>query len=60
MSDINRRLKKAEKALNIGSEKEKRIVGIVWFAGEELPPDEDHGDYILRYVSFEDVCNRGK
>ena len=37
MSDINRRLKKAEKVLNINKEKVKRIAEIVWFADGEVP-----------------------
>jgi hypothetical protein len=59
MSDITRRLKKAEKVLNVGNH-EKQIAEIVSFGGGEPPKDHDNVYNIIRYVRYEDVCRRQK
>ena len=48
MSDLNRRLKKVEKALNV--DKEQRVVEIVMFCDGSLPPDQTHGNLTIRTV----------
>jgi len=49
MSDMNRRLKKVEKALNVGQE-EQRVVEIVMFCDGELPPDHTRGNITIHHV----------
>ena len=58
MSDIRRRLKKAEEKLNLNQE--HKIVTIVDYSGfvdssGELPPDRTYGNITVRYVAYEDV-----
>lgn len=53
MSDIHRRLKKAEEKLNLNQE--QITVNIVCFSGRELPPDDTKGSMTLHYVAYEDV-----
>ncbi len=57
MTDINRRLKKIEKALNVGQE-EQRLVEIVVFCDCELPPDRIDGNTTVRHVRYDDICKR--
>ncbi|MHC4073719.1 MAG: hypothetical protein ACYSW0_20950 [Planctomycetota bacterium] len=57
MTDINRRLKKIEKTLNV-SQEEKRLCEIVVFCDCELPPDRIEGDRIIRHVSFKEILRR--
>jgi len=54
MYDMNRRLKKAEKALNVGQE-EQRVVEIVMFGDGELPPDRIDGNVTMRHVRYDDT-----
>ncbi|MCJ7693451.1 MAG: hypothetical protein MUO22_08565 [Sedimentisphaerales bacterium] len=42
MSNLNRRLKKVEKTLNVN--KEQRVAEIVQFCDGPLPPDHTHGN----------------
>ena len=53
MYDINRRLKKIEKAVNVGQE-EQKVVEIVVFGGE-LPPDHTFGNTTIHHVAYEDI-----
>ena len=55
MTNIKRRLNKAEKALNF-SEK-PQIVTIVQFGGE-LPTDRTEGKITYHFVMFEDVIGQ--
>ena len=57
MYGMNRRLKKVEKALNVGQE-EQRVVEIVLFCDGELPPDEIHGNVTIRHVRYDDICKK--
>lgn len=53
MSNIRRRLKKAEQKLNIN---EKHItVNIVYFGEGELPPDHTDGNITVHHVAYEGV-----
>ena len=52
MSDIRRRLKKAEEKLNLNEE--HITVNIVHFGGE-LPPDHTDGNITVHYVTHEDI-----
>jgi hypothetical protein len=54
MSDINRRLKRIEKALNVGQEEEPQVLQMIIF-GEKLPPDRKLGNTIIRFVRYEDI-----
>jgi len=54
MSNMNRRLKKVEKALNV--DKEQRVAEVVWFADGPLPPDEIQGNRTIRYISYKEFC----
>jgi len=54
MSDMNRRLKKVEKALNV--DEEKRVVEIVVFNDGELPPDRTCGNVTLSCIRYGDMC----
>jgi hypothetical protein len=56
MSDLNRRLKKAESKLNVN--KEQRIVEIVQFCDGPLQPDHTDGNIKTRYVRFDDICKK--
>ena len=51
MSNMNRRLKKVEKVLNL-NEDERPTPAIVFFGGGELPPDP----LGIHYVSYEEIC----
>ena len=53
MSDIRRRLKKAEEKLNINQE--HTTVNIVYFGGGKLPPDHTNGNITIHHVAYEDV-----
>ena len=54
MSNIRRRLKKAEDKLNLNQE--HKIVNIVDFSGaEELPPDRTDGNITIHLVKYEDI-----
>ena len=57
MSDMSRRLKKIEKALNVDKE-EGRVAEIVLFCDGKLPPDQTHGNLTIRHVRYEDICER--
>jgi hypothetical protein len=57
MTNINRRLKKIEKTLNVGQE-EMRLHEIVVFCDCELPPDRIEGNRIIHHVSLEEVLKR--
>ena len=50
MKDIHRRLKKAEKTMNINQE--HTTVNIVWY-GDKLPPDRTEGNITCHYVEKE-------
>jgi len=52
MSDINRRLKKVEKALKVNEE--KRVIQIVMFCKGELPPERTYGNMTIRPVRYDD------
>ena len=54
MSNLNRRLKKVEKALNV--DKEQRVAEIVLFCDGPLPPDKIQGNRTIRYVRYSDIC----
>jgi hypothetical protein len=56
MSDLNRRLRKVEKALNV--DKEQRVAEIVYFCDGPLPPDKTYGNLTIRHVRFDDVIRR--
>ena len=56
MSNMNRRLKKVEKALNV--DKEQRVAEVVWFADGPLPPDNTHGNLTIRHVRYDDICKK--
>jgi hypothetical protein len=58
MSNMNRRLKKVEKALNV--DKEQRIAEVVWFADGPLPPDDIQGNRTIRHVRYDDICKATK
>ena len=53
MSDIRRRLKKAEDKLNINQE--HITVNIVYFGGGKLPPDRTNDNITVHHVAYEDV-----
>ncbi len=53
MSDIRRRLKKAEEKLNLN---QKHItINIVYFGGRELLPDPTDGNITVHHVAYVDV-----
>jgi hypothetical protein len=56
MSNLNRRLKKVEKTLNL--DKEQRVAEIILFSDGPLPPDEIQGNRTIRYVRFDDICGK--
>ena len=56
MSDLNRRLKKIEKSLNVDNE--QRVVEIVMFCDGILPPDHCEGNITTHYVRFDDICSK--
>jgi hypothetical protein len=56
MSDLNRRLKRVEKTLNV--DKEQRVAEIILFSDELLPPDEIQGNRTIRHVRLVDVIKR--
>jgi len=56
MADMNRRLKKIEKALN-GGQEERRVVEIVMFGGE-LPADHTQGNMTIHHVAYQDIEKR--
>jgi hypothetical protein len=56
MSDLNRRLKKVEKTLNIDNE--QRVAEIVMFNDGPLPPDQTYGNLTIRHVRYSDVIKR--
>jgi hypothetical protein len=53
MSDIRRRLKKAEEKLNLNEE--HITVNIVHFGGGECPPDRTDGNITIHHVKHEDI-----
>ena len=53
MSDLHRRLKKAEDRLNLNTK--PRTVAIVQFGGR-LPPDRTDGNTTIRHVAYEDIA----
>ena len=57
MYDINRRLKRVEKALSVG-QKEQRVVEIVVFHKGELPPDQLSGNVTVRHVAYQDIVKQ--
>jgi len=57
MSDMNRRLKKVEKVLNV-SQGEPKVAEIVMFCDGELAPDRIVGNVIVREVRYDDVMKR--
>ena len=56
MSDLNRRLKRVEKTLNL--DKEQRVAEIILFSDGPLPPDEIRGNQTIRHVRYSDVIKR--
>lgn len=54
MANLNRRLKKVEKALNV--DKEQRVAEVVYFADGPLPPDQTYGNLTIRHVRYDDIC----
>ena len=54
MYDMNRRLKKAEKMLNVDNE--QQVVEIVQFCDGPLPPDQTQGNLTIRHVRYNDIC----
>ena len=56
MSDLNRRLKRVEKTLNL--DKEQRVAEIILFSDGPLPPDEIQGNRTIRHVRLVDVIKR--
>jgi len=54
MYDMNRRLKKAEKTLNI--DKEQQVVQIVDFSNGPLQPYQTCGNLMIRHVRYSDIC----
>ena len=54
MSDLNRRLKKVEKALNV--DKEQHVAEIVMFNDGPLQPDKTYGNLTIRHVRYSDIC----
>ncbi|MHC4121596.1 MAG: hypothetical protein ACYSWO_29335 [Planctomycetota bacterium] len=57
MSDIRRRLKKAEEKLSINEK--HTTVNVVYFGGGESPPDHTHGNTTTHYVAYEDILDAG-
>jgi hypothetical protein len=53
MSDLNRRLKRAEKKLNLGQE--PITVNIVCYGVGELPPDSEQGNVTIHYVAYDRI-----
>ena len=56
MSNMNRRLKKVEKALNV--DKEQRVAEVVLFCDGPLPPDQTYGNLTIRHVRYDDICKK--
>ncbi len=56
MSDINRRLKKVEKKLNL--DEERIVVEIVHFGGGECPPDRTDGNITVHYVGQDEQARQ--
>lgn len=54
MTDLNRRLKKVEKALNV--DKEQRVAEIVMFSDGPLLSDHTEGNITVHYVRFDDYA----
>jgi hypothetical protein len=54
MSDLNRRLKKVEKTLNV--DKEQHVAEIVMFNDGTLPPDKTYGNLTICHVRYSDIC----
>jgi hypothetical protein len=48
MGRIERRIEQAEERL--GLNQEPTVVGIVWFDGEPVPPEEWRGNFIVRTI----------
>ena len=56
MSDLNRRLKKVEKALNV--DEEKRVIQLIMFCKGELLPERTYGNMTIRPVRYDDICRQ--
>ena len=56
MSDINRRLKKIEQAINVNNE--KHVVEIVMFCDLKSPQEYTRNNTTVREVSYSDMCKR--
>jgi sulfatase maturation enzyme AslB (radical SAM superfamily) len=56
MSGIERRIERAEEALNMGQG--LVVVNVVWFGGEPVPPEERRDNVIIRHVAYEGVRER--
>jgi len=53
MSNIRRRIEKAEEAVGMG--REPMIVNIAWFGDRPIPPERRCEDRIIRYIAYTDV-----
>jgi hypothetical protein len=56
MSNLNRKLKKVKKALNV--DKEQRVAEIVMFSDGPLPLDQTHGNLTIHHVRFMDKATK--
>ena len=56
MYDMRRRLKKAEKKLNI--EQEPITFNIICYGEGKLPPDNNQGNITIHYVRYDDICRK--
>ena len=56
MYNLNRRLKKVEKTLNL--DKEQHVAEIVMFNEGSLPPDQTYGNLTIRHVRYSDICGK--
>jgi hypothetical protein len=56
MSNMERRIERAEEALGMGQE--PITINVVWFGGKPLPPERRDGNFITRYVAYESLEKR--
>jgi len=56
MSDINRRLKKVEKAMNV--HEEKKVAEVALFCVGELPPEYICGNITIRHIRYSDLYRK--
>lgn len=55
MRDIHRRLKKAEKMMNLDK---KHITLTITYFGGKLPPDRTEGNITYRYVMYDEKAKQ--